>query len=139
MPAPSNKKATNFQNRVGYVTEWLPLFAVTGVGASQLSANIQNIRGHGVILCVKVANVGTSTWTPYIAIANPDNSTFFTIWTAAAAISANGITMYAFYPAQAKGSFTDFLSTILPKEIVVGATYGGSGNGDISAWIQLIP
>ena len=78
-----------------------PLATVTSAKATQATADQVNYNGKGLLLHVKVANLaGTPTFTPRLQW--KDNSgNYNTIWTAAAAINANGDKTYQLYPSAA--------------------------------------
>lgn len=71
------------------------------------SADQTNYNHRGLLLTVDVSSAGTGSITPSIQVKDSISGNYKTIWTAAAALTANGTAVYAFYPgANAIGTLT---------------------------------
>jgi hypothetical protein len=108
-----------------------PLATQAGSNATRNSADLTNYNGRGIALHVKVANLaGAPTFTPRIQW--KDNSgNYNTIWTASAALSANGDKMYLLYPGAADAAaWTEQKQTVLPRTFRVVLVYTGNGTTD---------
>lgn len=108
-----------------------PLLASqVGTTATRTSNSFYN-EGRGVHLHLNTANkVGaTATYTLSLAIRFPDG-TFVTIWTAAAAVTANGDANYILYPAAVAGTGTEKvnLATGGVYRVVLAAASADAGN-----------
>lgn len=68
----------------------------------------------GILLFVDVTSAGTGSITPSIQVRGPNSANFFTIWTAASALTTNGVRAYYLYPGASGGSFTEIVSCGLP-------------------------
>lgn len=100
--------------------------------ATRTSAAFKNRGAKSLILTVVVANkAGTVTFTPIVQMELP-NGAWVTIWTAAAALSANGTAVYELNRdtvATASG-ITESKVVALPLNLRVGLTYSGAGAGN---------
>lgn len=77
---------------------------------TQTGSDRTNYNGSGLILFVSITSAGTGSITPSLQIKDSVSSDYKTIWTAAAALIANGDAVYIFYPGEATlGAFTEAL------------------------------
>lgn len=84
----------------------------------------------GMLLTVKTANeAGTVSFTPSLQMKTLIGD-WVTIWTAAAAIVANGQYHYVFYPGTAVAGYTEYVDTVLPFTWRVVLTYAGTPGTD---------
>jgi len=125
-------------NAVGNLDAWrnnqssTPLGLAPGTNATRISGDQGNFNGKGIALHVKTANLaGAPTITPRIQW--KDNSgNYNTIWTAAAAIAANGDKVYLLYPGAADAAgWTEVKQTAVPRVFRVVLVYAGNGTTDV--------
>lgn len=62
------------------------------------SADQVNYNWKGCLITVDVTVIGTGSITPSIQVKDSISGVYITVWTAAAALTANGTKVYAFYP-----------------------------------------
>lgn len=120
-----------------------------------------NPAGALVTLTLVAANrASTATWTPSLQLVLPDptlmaqaqgtdplfpyqspgaNPSFVTVWTAAAAVAANGTTVYQFNDNAQPGTtqLTEGKCLLVPPVYRWVFTYGGAGAFDLQAWETL--
>lgn len=126
----------------GYNSELINAIPLTA-GATGTVNGVQqeNLQNLGLVLIVTTANrTSTITYTPSLQMLMPDGSTWYSIWTAAAAINSNASTVYAFY---AQSALTDFIATekkniAIPRRFRVILTVGSSGSMDVQADYYMI-
>lgn len=100
------------------------------------SSDQTNYNWRGLLLFVDVSNAGTGSITPSLQIKDSISGVYKTIWTAAAALIANGTTVYAFYPsALAAGIATEVINAIIGRtwRLVVTANNANSVTYSVSA------
>ncbi len=81
------------------------------------SADLANLSGRGVTIVVKItADPGTASITPNIAMKDPATGDDVVMWTAAAALTGVGTTIYQLYPGALAADFdgTEAVSIALP-------------------------
>lgn len=107
--------------------------------ATRTSVSFYN-EGRGIHLHLKTANkVGTTaTYTLSLASRFPDG-TFVTIWTAVAAVTANGDANYILYPAAIAGTATEKVILApggMYRVVLTAATADAANNMDtlVDAW-----
>jgi hypothetical protein len=107
-----------------------PLATVVAAKATQNTADQVNYNGKGLLIHVKVANLaGVPTFTPKLQW--KDNSgNYWTVWQAAAAISANADRFYQLYPGCPDGAYTEVKQQVCPRNFRVQLTYAGNGTTD---------
>lgn len=93
----------------------LPLLSSGARTANQNSTDQINRNWHGLLLTVDVSNAGTGSITPSIQVKDPVSGNYKTIWTAAAALTANGTYVYALAPNAAAASFTEAVQLLLSR------------------------
>ena len=95
----------------------------------------------GLILLVDITNLASSpTFTPLLQVRR--GASWVTIWTAAAALSANGLAAYLLYPGTAAANYTEYEDMVLPMEYRIGLTYAGNGttdNADTAVSVEHLP
>lgn len=98
-----------------------------------------NYNWRGLILNVNVTSAGTGSITPSIQVKDSISNTYKTIWTAAAALTANGNYVYALYPGAGAASFTEAVSILLSRtwRVEVVANNANSVTYSVSADMQL--
>lgn len=85
----------------------LTLLASAARTTNTNSSDQINYNWRGFLLIVDVSSAGTGSITPSIQVKDSISGNYKTIWTAAAALTANGTAVYAFYPgANAIGTLT---------------------------------
>ena len=105
---------------------------VTGAIASVTSNPFKNRYARRLQLTVKLANkAGTVTYTPIVQFKGADD-TWRTLWTAAAALSANGTAIYQLndIAVSTASGITESKIAALPLDLRVGLTYSGAGAGN---------
>lgn len=113
--------------------------------ATRTSEGILNVNGRNLSLIVVTANkIGTTaTYTPSLQTTYNGGTTWFTIWTAAAALTANGTVLYTFGPGCETGAGTETENVGIPiyrdmrVVITVGGTANASHNMDTAAYVHL--
>jgi hypothetical protein len=110
-----------------------PLATQAATAATRQSADLTNYNGRGILLHVKIANyAGAATFTPQIQWKDSDGN-YVTIWTAAAALSANGDFTYLLYPGAVAGTgsaLTAISGIALPRTFRLNLNYTGNGTTD---------
>ena len=81
----------------------------------------------GMLLTVVIANeAGTTTFTPVLQQKDNEGN-WHTIWTAAAALAADGTVFYLFYPGtRVVEDYTEYVDIEIPEEWRVSLTYAGT-------------
>jgi len=100
--------------------------------ATRTSPDIPNPYGHGLTLVVTLANkAGTVTFTPVVQGKTP-GGVYYALWTAAAALSANGTYIYQLTPIAVSNSsgITESKIALLPVVFRIVMTYSGAGAGN---------
>ncbi len=103
------------------------LTAAAGI-ATLTSAPFKNRFARGLQIAVKLANkVGLATVTPSLQFKMKDG-TWVTLWTAAAALSANGTAVYQITPVAVStaSGITESKIAMLPLDLRVVLTFGGT-------------
>jgi len=111
----------------GETTPWFTILAYENdSSANRTSREIFIPQGGGLVFCVIVADKkNTPTITP--SLITTDNLTNdVTLWTAAAALSANGTYTYWLGPGAATGSLTQGASVPLARNVKVKLTISGA-------------
>ncbi len=115
----------------------------TAVQASITGGDLTNRVGRGLRLTVTVASlIGVPTYTPVLQVKDASGN-YVTLWTAAAALAANGTTSYVFYPAvtTATGD-TEKIDTVIGRtfriNITAGGTLNSTNNASVTANTSLI-
>lgn len=111
--------------------------------ATRTSQDLPAPKARGMLLLVTVANeAGTCSFTPSLQLKNPAG-TVLTIWTAAAAITANGSYLYVLSPDVLTGmngaSITATALVGIPRNWNLVLTYSGTpatDKMDTYAWAQ---
>jgi len=85
----------------------LTLLASAARTVTTASADQTNYNGCTLTLYVNVTVIGTGSVTPSLSFKDPVSGTAFVVWTAAAAIVANGLYVYAFGLGSSDGLFTE--------------------------------
>lgn len=110
--------------------------------ASRLSTAQVNPTGRGLGISVKIENLQNSpSYTPHVDAKMP-NGDWVTIWTAAAALTANGTVHYLIYPGTAGAVYTEYEDTVIPLSFRVGLTYVGTpatDNADTTVDAEILP
>jgi hypothetical protein len=105
------------------------LAAEVDTEATRTSRQITSLTHRGLILLVDVSNeLGAPTYTPSLQAKR--GATWATIWTAAAAISADGLYTYLLYPGTAGANYTEYVDMVLPQTYRVVLTYAGTPSTD---------
>ena len=100
--------------------------------ATRTSADIPNSYATGLNLVVVLANkAGTVTFTPKLQ-GKTKSGTYYDLWVAAAALSANGTYIYQLCPVavSTSASVTESKIVLLPAVFRVVLTYSGAGAGN---------
>jgi len=99
---------------------------------SRISLDIPNSYATGLNLVVVLANkLGTVTFTPYLE-GKTKGGTYYVLWQAAVALSANGTYIYQLCPVavSTSGSVTESKIVLLPAVFRVAIGYSGAGAGN---------
>lgn len=92
------------------------LLASAARTATVQSADQTNYNGRGLILFVNVSSTtATPEITPELQIKDSISGQYFTVWTAAAALSATGQYAYLFVPGGAQGSYTEAVNIAIGR------------------------
>lgn len=110
------------------------LAAELGSFASRTSEKVRLRGAKAVVITVVLANkAGTVSFTPKVRRYLADGTTAVDLWTAAAALSANGTVMYALGELPAgtlTAGYTEGKAAFLPELIDVVLTVSGAGDGN---------
>lgn len=117
-------------------TNALTLLASAARTTNTNSADQVNYNWKGLLLTVDVSSAGTGSITPTIQTKDSISGNYKTIWTAAAALVANGTAVYAFYPGSpALGSltFTELVAAFVGRTWRLGVTHNNANSITYSA------
>jgi hypothetical protein len=109
-----------------------PLAAQADTIATRTSADIPNPYAHGLNIVVYLANkAGTVTFTPTVQGLTL-TGTYYNLWVAAAALSANGTYIYQLTPIAVSNSsgITESKIALIPAVFRIVLTYSGAGAGN---------
>jgi hypothetical protein len=104
-----------------------------GSVATRTSADIPTSNLRSLTLVVVTANkANTPTFTPVVKMKDAGGTNYETLWTAAAAIAANGTLVYQFGPGlgTAPSGVTESKQVAIPKTLQIVLTYAGNGTTD---------
>ena len=95
--------------------------------ASRISTARTTPDHKGMLITVVLANeAGTVTMTPYLQSKDAAGN-WHTIWTAAAALAADGTTYFLIYPGtRVVEDYTEYVDIEIPETWRVGLTYAGT-------------
>jgi len=122
---------------------WVEALAAESLStATRTSGDLISNKGRGMLLWVKTANeAGTASFTPSLQVKDPEG-TALTVWTAAAAITANGSFLYVLSPDTLTGmggaSVTETALVSIPFFHNLVLTYSGTPANDkidTEAWV----
>lgn len=103
------------------------------------SSDIINYNHRGLLLVVDVSSAGTGSITPSIQIKDSVSGNYRTIWTAAAALTANGTAAYMLYPGAASAAlYTEAIQAVVGRTFRVVATHNNANSITYSASVDLV-
>lgn len=114
------------------------LLASAARTTTQTGADTTNYNGVGILITVDVTSAGTGSITPKIQ-GKDANGIYFDIWTAAAAITANGTKTYAIHPGSATaGNLTEAIQQFVPRTFRIVITANNANSVTYSAAYSLV-
>lgn len=121
------------QNQYMDKTKWFRILPATSLSADTRKLQ-NNISGFGMILLIKVASASSLSFTPKIEVTDIDGN-IHVLWTATAALTADGTAVYFFYPGGVSGATaTEKVDLALPLEWTLFLDFGtGSGTITVNA------
>lgn len=104
------------------------------------SSDQTNYNHRGFLLVVDISSIGTGSITPTIQVKDSISANYKTIWTAAAALIANGTYVYPVYPGSlGAASFTEIVNAIVGRtwRLAMTANNANSVTYSVSADMEL--
>jgi hypothetical protein len=117
-------------------------FASAARTATPTAVNITNWNGRGLVLFVDVTVAASAlALTPSITLRDTLGATAFTLWAAAAQITATGAARYVYllYPGSASaGSWTESVQIALPRQLTMNVTHANANSVTYSVTVHHI-
>lgn len=122
----------------GGIIQLLPSAARTAAIQSEEQKSDGSYKG--ILLIIDAtAETGTAEVTPNIQAYDPVSAAWYTVWTAAAAISATGDFTYLLYPGATDGNFTEVDGIPIPIWWRLSMTVADTDSLTYSAAAHLLP
>ena len=111
----------------GTQKEAITLLAAELQSTATRTSSARKVQHKGMLLTLVIANeAGTTTFTPVLQ-SKDNEGNWHAIWTAAAAVAADGTTTYLIYPGtRVVEDFTEYVDIELPAEWRCVLTYAGT-------------